>query len=139
MSVETAPNGEHNGEHLPRPRNSMGAVARGEKLAPPSGRRPGRGAVGVTLAVDPEIVGGQFARALDAIVCRCVHTTAEVRPCRECAGRLDRAEVRRLGRALFARSGIPIGHCEVAEEKYAEVGWLLEQVERLASGTMPRN
>lgn len=93
--------------------------------------------VGAVVAVDPDVVVGQFAKALKAIVCRCAHPGAE-HPCDNWTGRLDRATVRRLGRALFAGSGIPLGRRAVTEAEYAEVGWLLEQVERLAAGKPPR-
>jgi hypothetical protein len=49
-----------------------------------------------------------------------------------------RAQARRLGRAFFLGSGIPIGRRAVTEAEYAEVRWLLEQVERLAAGQPPR-
>lgn len=117
----------------------MGVVAHEGSLAPAAVRQPGRGWVGAVVAVDPDVVGGQFARALEAIVCRCVHPGAEAHPCAHCTERLDRAQVRRLGHALFAGNGIPLGRRAVTEGEYAEVGSLLEQVQRLAAGKPPRN
>jgi len=100
-------------------------------------RLPRRGLLGASLATDPEAVGGQLARALEAIVCRCVHSGHGAVPCPTCRSSLDRATVRRMGRALFAGAGIPLGRRAVTEREYEEIGWLLEQVERLAEGRPP--
>lgn len=93
--------------------------------------------VGIASATDPTIIGRQLARALGAIVCRCIHPKRAVYPCEGCA-KMGRTQASRLGRLLFMYvQGVPYGECQPTESEYMRVGRLLEQVERLAAGQQP--
>lgn len=100
---------------------------------------PARGLVGYADATDPTIAGLSLGRALAAIVCRCVHPGGPEYPCNPCA-RFGQARAPALGRLLFIWiQGVPYGHRRLSDDESYDVGRLLEQLDRIAAGQLPRS
>ncbi len=92
----------------------------------------------LTDAADPATVGRNLVRSLAAIICRCVHAQLAAHPCDACA-RFGRSHGPALGRLLFAWvQGAPYGDRQPTQAEYDEVGRLLEQLDQVAAGQLPR-